>query len=175
MALISFLISALIASRLSTKAEQRARDAIDRQKDLERLYSFSRAILLIEGGGLFPESSCAASRKSSSSKAPSCFDRRSSDFTAPARRRSGGVDEQLRECGTTGGSYVDLQRRTARSPRCVSAPSPIASLSVQGAPMGDAVLQGIANLVAIGLERARAQDSITRSKLSGKASSSARR
>jgi len=35
---------------------------------------------------------------------------------------------------------------------------PIAGLAVQGAQMPDSVLQGIANLVAVGLERARAQD-----------------
>jgi len=35
---------------------------------------------------------------------------------------------------------------------------PIASLAIQGARMPDSVLQGIANLMAIGLERARAQD-----------------
>jgi len=35
---------------------------------------------------------------------------------------------------------------------------PIASLALHGAKMPDSVLQGIANLVAIGLERARAQD-----------------
>src|SRR5262249_18358908 len=34
---------------------------------------------------------------------------------------------------------------------------PIAGLALQGAPMPDSVLQGLANLVAIGLERARAQ------------------
>jgi two-component system, OmpR family, sensor histidine kinase KdpD len=35
---------------------------------------------------------------------------------------------------------------------------PIAGLAIQGAQMPDALRQGIANLVAIGLERARAQD-----------------
>lgn len=34
---------------------------------------------------------------------------------------------------------------------------PIAGLALQGAHLADAVLQGIANLVAIGLERARAR------------------
>jgi two-component system, OmpR family, sensor histidine kinase KdpD len=66
------------------------------------------------------------------------------------------VDEQLRECATTG-SYTEPQRRRAITAVRLGS-EPIASLSVQGAPMGDAVLQGIANLVAIGLERARAQD-----------------
>ncbi len=35
---------------------------------------------------------------------------------------------------------------------------PVASMALHGATMPDSVLQGVANLVAIGLERARAQD-----------------
>src|SRR4051794_26198874 len=35
-AVFAFLTTALIGSRLSTKAEQRARDAMERQQDLER-------------------------------------------------------------------------------------------------------------------------------------------
>ena len=35
---------------------------------------------------------------------------------------------------------------------------PVASMALRGATMPDSVLQGVANLVAIGLERARAQD-----------------
>ena len=46
-ALFSFLVTSLIASRLSAQAEKRALDAVARQQDLERLYTFSRAILLI--------------------------------------------------------------------------------------------------------------------------------
>src|SRR5215470_17813810 len=47
-ALSSFLATAIIASRLSAKAKARASEAIERQRDLERLYAFSRAMLLIE-------------------------------------------------------------------------------------------------------------------------------
>ena len=52
-ALFSFLATALIASRLSAKAKRRAMDAVERQNDLERLYTFSRAILLIDSGEPF--------------------------------------------------------------------------------------------------------------------------
>src|SRR5262245_40949886 len=48
-ALFSFLSTALVASRLSAEAKRRALDAVARQRDVERLYTFSRAILLIEG------------------------------------------------------------------------------------------------------------------------------
>ena len=46
-ALFSFLATSLIASRLSTEVKRRALDAIERQQDIERLYTFSRAMLLI--------------------------------------------------------------------------------------------------------------------------------
>jgi two-component system sensor histidine kinase KdpD len=52
-ALFSFLATSLIASRLSDKAKRQALDAVQRQQDLERLYTFSRAILLIENGEPF--------------------------------------------------------------------------------------------------------------------------
>jgi hypothetical protein len=38
----------------SGRARQREIDAAARQRDLERLYAFSRALLLIEGGGSVP-------------------------------------------------------------------------------------------------------------------------
>jgi two-component system sensor histidine kinase KdpD len=45
-AVISFLVAALIASRLSQKAREGALAALERQQDVERLYTFSRALLL---------------------------------------------------------------------------------------------------------------------------------
>src|SRR3984957_2581106 len=47
-ALFSFLATALITSRLSARVNKQALDAVDRQRDIERLYTFSRAILLID-------------------------------------------------------------------------------------------------------------------------------
>jgi two-component system sensor histidine kinase KdpD len=56
-----------------------------------------------------------------------------------------------------GTSFSDEQRsRLITAVRLGS--EPIAGLALQGSPMPDSVVQGIANLVAIGLERARAQD-----------------
>src|SRR5277367_2846532 len=47
-ALFSFLATALITSRLSGRVKKQALDAVERQRDIERLYTFSRAILLID-------------------------------------------------------------------------------------------------------------------------------
>jgi two-component system, OmpR family, sensor histidine kinase KdpD len=54
-ALSSFLATSLIASRLSAKAKTRASEAVERQRDLERLYAFSRAMLLIDRSAPFAE------------------------------------------------------------------------------------------------------------------------
>jgi two-component system, OmpR family, sensor histidine kinase KdpD len=52
-ALSSFLATSLIASRLSARAKTRASEAVERQRDLERLYTFSRAMLLIDRSAPF--------------------------------------------------------------------------------------------------------------------------
>ena len=45
-ALVTFLLTAIITSQLSGRARQREIEASARQRDLERLYSLSRALLL---------------------------------------------------------------------------------------------------------------------------------
>ena len=45
-ALFAFLATSLISSQLSARAKRRTKDAIDRQNEMERLYSLSRALLL---------------------------------------------------------------------------------------------------------------------------------
>src|SRR5882672_3380242 len=54
-ALFSFLATSLIASRLSDKAKQKARYAVERQQDVERLYTFSRTILLLDNTAPLPK------------------------------------------------------------------------------------------------------------------------
>jgi len=156
-ALFSFLMTALIASRLSAKARRRAQEAIEHQQDVERLYTFSRAILLIEGGEPFPRQLARKLAEIFGLTAVVLFDRRTGEFHRAGPAEFDGLDEQLREAALQGTSYFDGERqRVITAVRLGS--EPIASLALQGAVMADAVLQGIANLVAIGLERARAQD-----------------
>src|SRR3977135_1260334 len=50
-AFVAFLATAVVVSQLSSRARQREIDAAARQRDLERLYGLSRALLLSEGVG----------------------------------------------------------------------------------------------------------------------------
>src|SRR6202165_5042232 len=53
-AFVAFMVTAVVASQLSGRARQREIDAAGRQRDLERLYALSRALLLSEGRASVP-------------------------------------------------------------------------------------------------------------------------
>src|SRR5258706_5309522 len=156
-ALFSFLTTALIASRLSAKAKRRALDAVARQQDLERLYTFSRAILLIDNTEPFPKQLVRNLADIFEMKAAVLYERRTEEFYRAGPSDFDGFEDQLRDAALQGTFFSDAQHNRVITAVRLGA-EPIAGLALQGAQMPDAVLQGIANLVAIGLERARAQD-----------------
>jgi len=156
-ALFSFLTTALIASRLSTEAKSRALDALARQQDLERLYTFSRAILLIDKSDQFPSQLVRKLAEIFELAAVVLYDRRTEKFYRAGPAEFEGLDDQLRDAALQGTAFADAQhRRTITAVRLGS--EPIAGLALETEQMPDSTLQGISNLIAIGLERARAQE-----------------
>lgn len=156
-ALFSFLTTGVIASRLSATARRRALEAIEHRQDVERLYTFSRAILLIGDREPFPKQLAGKLAEVFGLKAVVLYDRRSGSFHRAGPADLVGLDDQLRDSALRGTSFADAEGdRVITAVRLGS--EPIASLALQGARMSDGVLQGVANLVAIGLERERAQD-----------------
>lgn len=156
-ALFSFLSTGVLASRLSASARRREIEAIQHRQDVERLYTFSRAILLIRDDELFPKQLALKLAEVFELRAAVLYDRRSGDFHRAGPADFEGLDDQLRDSALQGTGFVDVvSGRVITAVRLGS--EPIASLAIQGERMSDGVLQGIANLVAIGLERARAQD-----------------
>jgi len=155
--LFSFLATALVGSRLSMTARQRARDSAARQRDVERLYTFSRAILLIEKSESMPKQLIRKLADIFELKAVVLYERRADEFHRAGPLDFEGLDEQLKDAALQGTTFSDPeQQRTISAVRLGA--EPIAALALQGPQMPDSVLQGIGNLVAIGLERARAQD-----------------
>lgn len=155
-ALFSFLATSIIASRLSAKVRARAQEALARQQDVERLYTFSRAILLIEDSEAFPKLLAQKLADTFSLSAVVLYERRTGEFHRAGPWEFEGMDDQLKEAAAHGTTCSDTEgNRIITAVRLGS--EPIASLALQGARMPDSVLQGVANLVAIGLERAKAQ------------------
>lgn len=156
-ALFSFLATSLIASRLSAKAKKRTLDALERQQDVERLYTFSRAILLTEGDESFPKQLTSKLAEIFAVTAAVLYERRTGEIHRAGPADFEGMDDQLRNAAQHGTSFSDTNRNRVITAIRLGA-EPIGSLALQGAQMPDSVLQGIANLVAIGLERSQAQD-----------------
>jgi two-component system, OmpR family, sensor histidine kinase KdpD len=156
-ALFSFLTTALIGSRLSAQVKREALDGLRRQQDLERLYTYSRALLLIDAGEPFAKQLIQKLADTFELDAAVLYDRRSGEIYRAGPSDFEGLEEQLRDAALHNSTYADPEKkRVITAVRLGS--EPIASLALQGAVMPDSVLQGLANLVAIGLERARAQD-----------------
>ncbi len=156
-ALFAFLATSLIASRLSAEAKRRASDAIERQKDIERLYTLSRSILLIKSSEPFAAELIRKVADIFQLSAASLFDRRTGLLHRAGQSSLENMDAPLREVALHDTFKADLQSDCVLTAVRLGS-EPIASLALQGGRMTDSVLQGIANLVAIGLERARAQD-----------------
>jgi two-component system, OmpR family, sensor histidine kinase KdpD len=154
-ALFTFLTTSLIASRLSTLAKRRASDAIERQQDIERLYAFSRAILLIEGAESFPAELIRKLAEIFQLDIAVLYDRRTGEFYRAGPFELQGLEAQLQNPDLDAIALSNDQFCILTAIRLGA--EPIGSLAIKGSHITDSILQGIANLVAIGLERARAQ------------------
>jgi two-component system sensor histidine kinase KdpD len=156
-ALFSFLASSLIASRLSAQVKARALEAIERQRDLERLYAFSRAMLLTDNSAPFAQQLAGKLMEIFDLDAIVFYERHTGQFSSVGRQKPNGVEDKLRHAALPGGPSI--QAHSGYVIVGVSRGSkPVASIALYGARMPESVLHGVANLVAIGLERARAQD-----------------
>src|SRR5215813_1874767 len=109
-ALFSFLATSLIASRLSTAAKRRALEAVARQQDLERLYTFGRAILLIDANEPFEKQLCTKLADTFELTAVALYEPRSDQIYRGGPLEFDGMDTQLREAALKGTAYADAER-----------------------------------------------------------------
>lgn len=156
-ALSSFLATSLIASRLSAAARARAYEAVERQQDLERLYTFSRAILLTDKSTPIGRQLIEKLSEVFTVEGAVLYERDTGATHSVGTARSEGLEEKLRNAALFSDRSIEMS-----SPYLIVGVSrgsePVASMAVRGSTMPESVLQGVANLVAIGLERARAEE-----------------
>jgi two-component system sensor histidine kinase KdpD len=159
-ALVAFLITATVASQLSVRARRRNVEALARQRDLERLYALSRSLLLSEGGTTLPGGIARHIADAFQLRTVGLFDARTDAVSWAGTGDLTTIDSRLR----------DVARRAVSSR---DAGMVVTAIQLGGAPIGslavpddvglsDTVLQSIANLSAIGLERARAEEATAR-------------
>ena len=158
-ALVAFLITATVASQLSVRAKRRNVEVLARQRDLERLYALSRSLLLSEAGTALPGGIARHIADAFELSSVGLFNARTDTVSWAGEREMSTIDSRLRE--------VARRASSAREHGMVVTAiqlggAPIGSLAVPDVGLSDTVLQSIANLAAIGLERARAEEATAR-------------
>jgi two-component system sensor histidine kinase KdpD len=159
-ALVAFLLTAIVTSQLSGRARQRELEATARQRELEQLYSLSRALLLAQGGPSIPAEIARHIADAFELETVALFDRHAETISWAGATEVPGIEGRLRDVARSSVTFRDPSALTVLAIKLGGAP--IGSLAIMGAGLSDTVLQSIANLAAIGLERARGQEAAAR-------------
>jgi two-component system, OmpR family, sensor histidine kinase KdpD len=160
-ALIAFLATSITASHFSTQAKRRTLEAMDRQREMEKLYALSRSILLIEPSRPVPKQLAMQIAQSFAADAVALYDRESGEFFRAGPQDFHDSDGRLRQAAVEGTLFRDEATRSVVTSVRLGA-QPIGSLGIHGVELSDSALQGLSNLVAIGLERLRVQDAASK-------------
>jgi two-component system sensor histidine kinase KdpD len=158
-ALVAFLLTAITASQLSGRARQRELDAMARGRDLERLYALSRSLLLSARDAAMRREIARHIAEVFELPMVALYDRAADIVSWGGASEQGSFVQKLREVALRAESVRD----DGRIVMCIQlGGAPIGSLALSDAGLSDTVLNSIASLAAIGLERARADEATAR-------------
>ena len=163
-ALCAFLVTSLTASQLSVRAKRRTKEAIERQHEIERLYSVSRALLLTDPTRPMANQIVQNIAQAFEFPAVALYDRNSNEIYRAADGDLGEIEAKLREAALRSSSFREGNTRFTITPIRLGG-QPIGSLAIRDSSLSDAALQSLLNLVAIGLERALSQEAVNRAEV----------
>lgn len=152
-ALFAFLVTAITTSQLSARARQRTLEAQHSRRETEQLYELGRAILLdVSFDRVLPNAVTDIARIFTVEQA-AIYDA----ATGSTYRHGAGDDEaQLIEVAQSGAPVHNQREKYSIAPLRLGG-KPIGSMSIRGETGATlTVVEAIANLIAIALERARA-------------------
>ena len=160
-ALFAFLATAVTASHFSRQAKLRAQEATNRQKEMETLYAFSRSILLIQPSQNVAKQVALQIAQTFGASSVALYEKDTGQIYHSGPEDFPSAGDQLQRAAIEGTFFRDDAARTVVTSVRLGA-QPIGSLGLRDVDLSDSALQGLANLVAIGLERSRAQASASR-------------
>jgi len=160
-ALLAFLITAIVASRLSERARREAENANRRRKEVERLYFLSQQLLATENVMQLLNSIPHYVRDAFGLKAAAMY--------LPKRKEvyRTGVDHpelseaQLEAVSGRGELVVDEERQLCFVPLRVGVRA-VGSIGLEGVVLSRETLEAVGSLIAISIERAHAVETLTR-------------
>lgn len=166
-ALFAFLITSLVSSRLSDRAKQRAHEAIDRQTEMEKLYALSRGILLSDDSRSIGGQIAQQIAQVFNIRAVALYDNYTKTIFRAGPEEISSVDEHLHDVALRGHLLREEKDQTIITAIRLGG-EPTGSLAIKDHRLSDTALQSLANLVAIGIEKNRAQEAANRAEAAKK-------
>src|SRR5437667_4499367 len=160
-ALFVFLVTAVVASQLSTSAKQRALEAMRRREEMERLYELSRALMLVDQRSSIAGQISQRIAQVFAVDGVAVFDRETDQIYKTGAADLPISDTKLRDSALQATAFHDIQTNLSVLPLSLGR-EPVGSLAIYGASISDTALHAIGNLAAIVMERARAEATATR-------------
>src|SRR6058998_2555259 len=160
-ALFVFLVTAVVASQLSTSVKQRALEATRRREEMERLYELSRALMLVDKQSSIAGQISQRIAQVFAVDGVAVFDRETDQIYKTSAADLPISDTKLRDSALQATAFHDIQMNLSVLPLSLGR-EPVGSLAIYGASISDTALHAIGNLAAIVMERARAEATATR-------------
>jgi len=160
-ALFAFLATAITASQLSSSARRRAEEASAREQELQRMYDFSRALILGHDDRSLANQITHHIAQSFGIESVWFYDRYTDFISRSETIQTPFEDSLLRDIASTGKIWRDASQSALIVPVRLGGAC-LGSLGVAGREtLSEIALQAITQLVAIAMERARMQQAAT--------------
>lgn len=160
-ALFAFLVTAVVASQLSASARKRAFEATTRRQEMERLYELSRRLMLVDKGSSIAGQVAHRTAQVFDLPGVAIFDRRSDRVHRTGSTDRAISESKLRDAGIQGTIFRDAPADVWVLPLNLGGEA-VGSLAICGSAISETALHAIANLAAITLVRAHAEEAANR-------------
>jgi two-component system sensor histidine kinase KdpD len=162
-ALFVFLVTAVTVSHLSSSARRKTQEAFSRERELQRMYDFSRALMLRDPARSLTDQIIQTTSELFQVEDVTFYDREADSVCRMMTVGSRLEEGVLREVAGTGTVWRrDADAHAVVVPIRLGGPC-LGSLGVAGKEaISEVALQAIAQLVAIAIERARAEEAASR-------------
>ncbi len=163
-ALIAFLLTAIVASHLSDRAKKQALEAKRRQKETEQLYALSRSILLTDASQPVGPQAAMSIAQIFESSAVIIYDAKTGSVFSGGPGDLNGVKPLFEQVVLQGSPHRDTGLDVDIWP-IVLGGHPVGALAARGIHVSDGVVQALLNIVAIALERVRTEEAANRAEV----------
>lgn len=162
-AFFAFLVTSVVASELSARVRRRALEALRRQQEMERLYDLSRGLMLLDKQSATAGQVAARILDVFGLAGVAVFDREE-DRVFHAGAGFPITDSRLRDAALQATAFHDAANSVSVLPLQLGG-DPVGGLAIlatKGESISDAAWHAVANLAAIAMEKARAEQTTSR-------------